>query len=437
MTGGCEAEKALIPMPLSLYLHIPFCQRKCPYCDFNTYAGLNRLYEPYAAALAQEVRLAGAAWGRPPVHTVFIGGGTPTVLEPALLEQVLAACREAFDLLPGAEITSEANPGTVDVSRFAALRRLGVNRLSMGVQSFDPEELSFLGRIHTADEAVDAFYAARAAGFDNINLDFIYGLPDQDPDTWRRTLEQAIALGPEHLSLYALTIEEGTPFGEWAAAGRLPYPDPDLAADLYALADEMLASAGYVQYEISNWAKQEGKEGKGGKKGKEGKEEKKGKGGNSAPAFPLFPVFPSFPSFACRHNLTYWLNEAYLGFGPGAHSSANGRRWANIKPVATYIERVTAAVAVEPSEAPWVEFVEELDERTRMSETMILGLRLIGEGVSFQRFQERHGRPLAEVYGAQIERLASQGLLEVLPDRVRLTPRARLLGNLVFLAFLA
>lgn len=414
-------------MPLSLYLHIPFCQRKCPYCDFNTYAGLGRLYKPFAAALAQEVRLAGAAWGRPPVHTVFLGGGTPTVLDPALLEQVLTACREAFDLLPDAEITSEANPGTVDVSRFAALRRLGVNRLSMGVQSFDPQELAFLGRIHSAEEAVEAFHAARSAGFANINLDFIYGLPDQDPDTWRRTLAQAIALGPEHLSLYALTIEEGTPFGDWAAAGRLPYPDPDLAADLYALADEMLASAGYVQYEISNWARHEENQ------GKEGNE---GKGGNSA------STFPSFPVFACRHNLTYWRNEAYLGFGPGAHSAANGRRWANIKPVAAYIERVTAVAhvssdrAVEPSEAPWVEFVEELDERTRMAETMILGLRLVGEGVSFRRFQERHGRPLAEVYGAQIERLASQGLLEVLPDRVRLTPRARLLGNVVFLAFM-
>lgn len=417
-------------MPLSLYLHIPFCQRKCPYCDFNTYAGLGRLYEPFAAALAQEVRLAGAAWGRPPVHTVFLGGGTPTVLDPALLKQVLAACREAFDLLPGAEITSEANPGTVDVSRFVALRRLGVNRLSMGVQSFDPQELAFLGRIHSAEEAVEAFYAARAAGFDNINLDFIYGLPNQDPNAWRRTLAQAIVLGPEHLSLYALTIEEGTLFGDWAAAGRLPYPDPDLAADLYALADEMLASAGYIQYEISNWAKHEGKEGKDGKEGKEGK------GGNSASAF------PSLPFFACRHNLTYWRNEAYLGFGPGAHSSANGRRWAHIKPVAAYIERVTATAhtssdrTVEPSEAPWVEFVEELDERTRMAETMILGLRLVREGVSFRRFQERHGRPLAEVYGAQIERLAQQGLLEVLPDRVRLTPRARLVGNLVFLAFM-
>ncbi|MDW8318700.1 MAG: radical SAM family heme chaperone HemW [Anaerolineae bacterium] len=420
--------------PLSLYLHIPFCQRKCPYCDFNTYAGLNRLHEPYAEALAQEIRLAGAQWDRPAVHTVFLGGGTPTVLEPALLERVLVACREAFYVLPDAEVTSEANPGTVDVSRFAVLRRLGVNRLSMGVQSFDPAELAFLGRIHSAEEAVDAFWAARAAGFDNINLDFIYGLPGQSPATWRRTLERAIALGPEHLSLYALTIEEGTPFGEWAAAGRLAYPDADLAADLYELADELLAAAGYVQYEISNWAKD------GGTEGRKGKEEKPD---NPVPSPPSFAASPSLPSWACRHNLTYWRNEAYLGCGPGAHSSVDGRRWANIKPVPAYIERVTATAAAwtapaayQPFAAPWVEFVEELDERTRMAETMILGLRLVREGVSFERFAQRHGRPLAEVFGSDIERLARQGQVEVRPDRVRLTQRARLLGNQVFVAFL-
>ena len=240
---------------LSLYLHIPFCQRKCPYCDFNTYAGLNRLFEPYAAALVREIELAGMSRGRPAVRTIFLGGGTPTVLPARLLRDILDACHRAFDVQPDAEITSEANPGTVDVDRFAALREIGVNRLSMGVQSFDDAELQFLGRIHSADEVETAFNAARLAGFDNINLDVIYGLPGQSPETWRRTLRRALELGPEHFSLYSLVVEEGTPFAEWAEAGRIGYPDSDLAADLYELAEEVLEPAGYVQYEISNWAR--------------------------------------------------------------------------------------------------------------------------------------------------------------------------------------
>lgn len=384
-------------MSLSLYLHIPFCQRKCPYCDFNTYAGLNRLFEPFTAALVREIGEAGATRGRPAVRTLFLGGGTPTVLPAALLAQIVDACRAAFDLLPDAEITSEANPGTVDVDRFAALRQMGVNRLSMGVQSFDAAELAFLGRIHSAGEAVTAFEAARAAGFTNINLDFIYGLPDQSPATWQRTLEQAIALAPEHLSLYSLTIEEGTPFGEWAAAGRLAQPSPDLAADLYEIADELLAGAGYVQYEISNWAK-------------------------PGQAADLSSVNPHF---ACQHNLTYWRNQTYLGFGPGAHSSEHSRRWATIRPVPEYI-----------AQDKRIDFVEEIDSPLAMGETMMLGLRLVREGVTFERFQQRHGRPMQEIFGAEIERLARRGLLEQLPDRVRLTRQARLVGNQVFAAFL-
>ncbi len=388
-------------MSLSLYVHIPFCQRKCPYCDFNTYAGLNRLFEPFTAALVDEIRQAGAARGRPAVRTLFLGGGTPTVLPVELLAQVIDACRSAFDLLPDAEISSEANPGTVDVSRFAALRRMGVNRLSMGVQSFDPAELEFLGRIHSDGEAAEAVHAARAAGFDNINLDFIYGLPDQSPATWQRTLEQALTLAPEHISLYSLTIEEGTPFGEWAAAGRLAQPSPDLAADLYELADEVLSSAGYVQYEISNWAKSD-----------------------QSTNLPL----PN-PPLACRHNLTYWRNEVYLGFGPGAHSSEGGQRWAIIRSVPDYIEHVQRAAST-------VDFVEDIDDRLAMGETMMLGLRLVREGVTFERFEQRHGRSMLDEFGAEIMRLERLGLLEMLPDRVRLTRNARLLGNVVFAAFL-
>ena len=210
--------------PLALYLHIPFCAARCAYCDFNTYAGLERLFAPFTGALVAEIRRAGETRGRPPAHTLFIGGGTPTVLPPELLARSLDACREAFDLAPAAEITSEANPGTVDQAHFAALRGMGVNRLSMGVQSFDDAELRWLGRIHSADEAEAAFRAARQAGFANINLDFIFGLPGQEPATWLATLARAIALQPEHLSLYSLTVEHGTPL-----AGRVQ-PRPGATA---------------------------------------------------------------------------------------------------------------------------------------------------------------------------------------------------------------
>ena len=338
------------PMP-SLYLHIPFCQRKCPYCDFNTYAGLNRLFEPYTAALVREIELAGASRGRPAVKTIFLGGGTPTVLPARLLRDILDACHRAFDVQPDAEITSEANPGTVDVDRFAALREIGVNRLSMGVQSFDDAELQFLGRIHSADEVETAFNAARLAGFDNINLDVIYGLPGQSPETWRRTLRRALELGPEHFSLYSLVVEEGTPFAEWAEAGRIGYPDSDLAADLYELAEEVLDPAGYVQYEISNWARTVAT--------MPGTRQEDARPAKDVSVAPLQTGVN--PHFACRHNLTYWRNEAYLGFGPGAHSSEAGWRWANIKPVAEYIDRVgrydpdSAASLLDPDRAAAVD----------------------------------------------------------------------------------
>jgi coproporphyrinogen III oxidase-like Fe-S oxidoreductase len=474
---------------LSLYVHIPFCQRKCPYCDFNTYAGLNRLFEPFTAALVQEIQQAGAARSRPAVKTIFLGGGTPTVLPAALLAQIIDACRTAFDVLPDAEITSEANPGTVDVSRFAALRSLGVNRLSMGVQSFDPAELEFLGRIHTAGEAVEAMAAARAAGFSNINLDFIYGLPDQSPATWYNTLAQASDLAPEHISLYSLTIEEGTPFGDWAAAGRLAQPSPDLAADMYEIADEVLASAGYVQYEISNWARGSGVRGSEVRESevresevresevresevresevresevrekevreKEVREkevrEKEVRESDSGrtPIYQSTNLPITIPPFVCQHNLTYWRNEAYLGFGPGAHSSEDGRRWATIRLVPAYIAQINSIPAVadnhsgavaglRPSHAlpAWVDFVEEIDERLAMGETMMLGLRLVEEGVTFERFEQRHGRSMREVFEDEIERLERLGLLERLSDRVRLTREARLVGNQVFAAFL-
>lgn len=388
-------------LPLGLYIHIPFCQRKCPYCDFNTYAGLDHLFTPYVEALIREIQQTGEALGHPVASTLFLGGGTPTVLPIELLADIVTACRQAFQLPPDAEITSEANPGTVDQVRFSGLRALGVNRLSMGVQSFDPEELRFLGRIHGADEAEAAFHAARAAGFENINLDFIYGLPGQKPETWLATLDRAIALEPEHISLYSLTIEEGTPFARWAAEGRIAYPDEDLAAELYELASRRLQAAGYVQYEISNWARHDS---------------------TSPPA-------DQNPRFACQHNLIYWRYQPYLGFGAGAHSMWPGRRWWNLRSPQAYIQRIREGESVEEGH-------ETIAERLGMGEMMMLGLRLVREGVSELAFQRRWGVSLAEVFGPTLDELEALGLVERLPGRVRLSSRAYLIGNQVFVRFL-
>ncbi len=384
--------------PLSLYLHIPFCQRKCPYCDFNTYAGREGEYDAFVKALVQDVAETGQALGRPPVRTVFLGGGTPTVLEPGQLEVIFEALHGAFDILPDAEITSEANPGTVDARRFEMLRALGVNRLSMGVQSFDDAELRFLGRIHNATEALAAYHLARRVGFQNINLDFMFGLPGQSPEVWRNTLQTAIDLDTEHLSLYSLTVEPGTALAAWVARGQVSAPDPDRAADLYELAQELLARAGFVQYEISNWAR--------------------GPLGDDL-----------LPRFASRHNVVYWRNEPYLGFGPGAHGWYQGVRRAVVSDVGEYIRRVASG-------EPYWSMEEPIPPELEMGETMMLGLRLVQAGVERAAFRERFGRDVTEVYPDQISSLLAAELIELTPERVRLTPQALLIGNEVFAAFL-
>lgn len=375
--------------PIALYVHVPFCRAKCGYCDFNSYplAEVGALRSPYVDALLRELAQAGPAQ----VRTIYVGGGTPTVLPLSLLARLLGGVWAAFGVDDRAEVSLEANPGTVDHTLLAAVRALGVNRLSLGVQSLDAAELRLLGRIHTAKEAADALRAARSAGFDNVNLDLIYGLPGQALDTWQESLERALELAPEHLSLYALTLEEGTPLAAEVAAGRLPEPDPDLAADMYELAQERLAGAGYDHYELSNWARS--------------------------------------PDFRCQHNLVYWRNDSYAGVGAGAHSWDGSRRWANVSRPAEYIARLQAG------ESP-VDMQETIGTELEMGETMMLGLRLVEEGVAFDRFDRRFGRDLRRIYAAPLAELTALGLIELVPDRVRLSPRGRLLGNQAFMRFL-
>ena len=401
--------------PLGLYLHVPFCERKCPYCDFNTYAGLQNWFEQTVDALTAEL----AMWAQPlagrPITSIFIGGGTPTVLDANQLTQLFAALHGNLTLAADCEITCEANPGTVDRAKFQHLRALGVNRLSMGVQSFQPDELEFLGRIHSVEDVDLAFAAARAAGFDNINLDFIFGLPHQQPEKWAATLARAVALGPEHLSLYSLIVEPNTPLFHWVETGKTDAPDDDLAAEHYEVAMARLQDAGYVHYEVSNWAK----------------------AGKHAPDDGMNPAYAS------RHNLLYWHNGEYVGIGPGAHSHLRimavdgstgptntvSRRWSNRKPVPGYVKRMLAGQSV-------VDMEEILPPRTSMGETMMLGLRLVREGVSFARFAALHGVDLREVFAGEVTRLQAQGLIVLDEQRVRLTERGLLIGNQVFAEFL-
>ena len=405
MNAQPAGETAPLPHRLALYVHIPFCETKCPYCDFNTYAGIEHMIPAYIEALAAEIERWGVTLGRPAVTTLFLGGGTPSYIPAPELETVLAAVRRAFEIVPGAESTMEANPGDLLGDAPMSLSRLGFNRLSVGAQSLDDGLLSLLGRRHTAQEVQDAFHAVRRAGFDNVNLDLMYGLPHQSMAQWRETLDGAMALAPEHLSLYCLTLEEGTPMKQQVGLGALPEPDGDLAADMYLLAEETLEREGYRHYEISNWAR---------------------------------------PGQESLHNLTYWKNGSYLGVGPGAHSYLGRWRFHNLASPREYVRSMSLAGPVEPAAAgltaevlgrfPVVGGVECVDEALEMAETMMMGLRL-DEGVGESSFESRFGWRLDSVYGEQLEELVGHGLLERGDGVVRLTARGRLLGNEVFLRF--
>jgi oxygen-independent coproporphyrinogen III oxidase len=387
--------------PHSIYLHIPFCRHRCGYCDFNTYAGMENVIPAYIEALIQEIRQVGAAGAqRYPVHTVFWGGGTPSLVPIELIAQVVAAMQDAFELLPAYEMTLEANPGTVSPAYLSDLRRLGFNRLSYGMQSAQPAELRLLEREHSLADVADAVKWARQAGFENLSLDLIYGLPFQSLESWQHTLETAIGFNPEHLSLYALTIEEGTPLHRMRSKGLIADPDDDVAADMYEWSMAALEQAGFRQYEISNWAKTD----------------------------------PNGSLYSCRHNLQYWLDQPYFGFGAGAHGYVGDFRTANVRGVREYIRRVSGG-AVDFPKGPALHEFWAIDTHTAMQETMMVGLRLTEEGIHRADFIDRFGLPVETVFGREIQDLVQKGLLEDSVTHIRLTRRGRLLGNQVFMQF--
>jgi oxygen-independent coproporphyrinogen-3 oxidase len=388
--------------PVSIYLHIPFCRHRCAYCDFNTYAGQEERIPAYIKALCDEIRqVAGKAPRKETVHTVFFGGGTPSLLSCDQIDEILGALRACFELTPEAEITLEANPGTTSQEYLTGLHQIGVNRLSMGMQSASPEELRMIERQHSFEDVIRSIEWARLAGFNNISLDLLFAIPGQSMESWRQSLERALDLKTEHLSLYSLTIEEGTPFFKWMEKGLFMPTDEDLAADMMEYAAERLEQAGFEHYEISNWAR----------------------GGDVR--------------YECRHNLQYWRNQPYYGFGAGAHGCVGGYRLSNALWIGDYVQKMkTETERPYPFSSATVDQTE-LSEWVSMQETMMVGLRLIHEGVERAEFSRRFGREMDEVFGGEVDKLVGQGLLEWADagSRLRLTRRGRFLGNRVFMEF--
>ncbi|MEE2701158.1 MAG: radical SAM family heme chaperone HemW [Chloroflexota bacterium] len=392
---------------ISLYIHIPFCETKCPYCDFNTYSGIEHMMSEYVDALIFEIDQWGKALAREgtrqSINTVFFGGGTPSYLDGDQIARIMDVVTSQFRLSDEAEITLESNPGDITANRVTKWVNAQINRLSIGAQSFNNDLLQFLGRRHDAEGIRKGYDLARAGGITNINLDLMFGLPYQTLAQWHETLKQVISMQPEHISMYCLTLEEGTPLNTWVSQGHVPDPDPDLAADMYILANDLANTAGYHRYEISNWALQDK---------------------------------------ASRHNLTYWRNQPYIGIGPGAHSYFSGYRFANIRSPRQYIQRINKYVG--NSVYSWnlddlhrqgvLEYLEAIDIPLQMSETMMMGLRL-AEGVANISFETRFGIGLRAIYDQQIHELEALELLEWDDEILRLTDRGWLLGNEVFQRF--
>lgn len=390
---------------IGIYIHIPFCKSKCFYCDFNSYSGKDSLAGPYFSALFSEMERKAEELGERAVKSIFIGGGTPTLVDAIYISRLLEACARYFRLDSNAEISIESNPGTLDYDKLKAYKAAGINRLSIGLQAWQDNLLMELGRIHRRQQYIENLEASYKAGFRNINTDLIFGLPNQSIEDWAETLESVVSIGENngltHLSCYSLQIEEGTIFGDRFNAGTLKPVDDELDRRMYSYTIEALRQKGYQHYEISNFAKS---------------------------------------GYECKHNLIYWKAREYAGFGAGAHSFLNSIRSSNPDGIEEYIEAVRTGNVNGPIENQFI------NKSEAMSEFMILGLRLIS-GISSREFKKRFSQSLTSVYGETIDRLVNEGLLERLPSNtsagerasneiIKLTRLGLDLGNKVFVEFI-
>jgi oxygen-independent coproporphyrinogen-3 oxidase len=392
-----------ISKPVSLYFHIPFCRKRCNYCDFNTFANMEIFIPDYVRSICKEIKRAGSILEKGEyVHTIYFGGGTPSILSGKDYDRIFAEIRKNFKIVSEPEISMEVNPGTIMPDFLKEIFHLGVNRLSIGMQSSNPEELRILGRIHNPIDVINTVKWARLTGFTNISLDLMFGLPEQSLETLQNTIEFALRLEPTHISLYSLSVEGKTPFAKWQSKGLLTLTEEDLTADMFEYAMAFLSKQDFKQYEISNWAKKGEKE----------------------------------SDFLCHHNLQYWLNQSYIGVGAGAHSYYNHQRWENINSISGYIEAEKKFGNQKKFFAQ--KNLQELAQKTEMQETMFMGLRLVQQGVSNSIFQERFGKSITDVFLKEMDELLRIGLIEwggVNNGYLRLTKRGILLGNHVFMRF--
>ncbi len=379
--------------PRALYIHIPFCTNKCHYCDFTSYVLKGQPVDQYLDALEQEMQRTVAEWPPVEIDTVFVGGGTPTVLTPPQMERFLKAVRTYFPLAPDVEFTMEANPGTTDIDKLTAMKEGGVNRISFGVQSFDNGLLERIGRIHSVDDVYRSIENARKVGFTNLSIDLMFGLPGQTVELLRDSVNKAMELGLPHYSIYSLKVEENTLFHKLYERNELPLPPEEEEFNMFILLMDMLKKNGYGHYEISNFAE---------------------------------------PGYESRHNSTYWRNEPYYGLGAGAHGYVNRMRHVNLKGITPYIDAAA-------SKLPRLESFE-VAEAEAMEDLMMVGLRLL-DGVPASRFSNQfEGQRLEDKFGDVIHKLMNDGLLEAehTEDDIiyRLTDKGVLLGNEVFGAFI-
>jgi oxygen-independent coproporphyrinogen-3 oxidase len=371
---------------LTIYMHIPFCIQKCGYCDFNAYLYRDDMARAYLTAIRQEIMHTAAKrlWMGYHVPSIYVGGGTPSTLAPDSLTSLIGAIGDSFPVQADAEITIEADPGTIDLPGLEALRVGGFNRISIGVQAFDDDLLDKLDRLHAAADARRALTWARQAGFLDLNLDLMFGLPGQSMAAWERSLQEAIAFAPTHVSVYGLTIEERTPFYRRQQLGQLALPDEEVQVAMFGCADQLLTTAGYIHYEISNYA---------------------------------------LPGWRSRHNLHYWQHGEYLGFGAGAHAYLDGYRTENERLPWRYVQ----SIAEHGGAARASEFI---DRERRMHEGLMVGLRL-REGIDLEAFARHYGVPLETAYAEPIAELTRAGYLQVTDGHLRLSERGRLVADAV------
>ena len=390
---------------LSLYLHVPFCHTKCPYCDFNTYEKIEQLIPNYIESISNDIEFWGTTLNHPITKTIFLGGGTPSYLSTSNLTKVIQSIKTNFHISENAEITIECNPGDLNHKKLENYLQIGINRLSIGIQSFDDELLTKIGRRHNSKDAISSYNQAIESGFSNVSIDLMFGLPGQTKENWINTMYKALELNPKHISLYCLTLESGTPMEAWERNGKIQVPDNDITADMYSETQKLMQQANYKHYEISNWCKD---------------------------------------GYESIHNLTYWENKPYIGIGPGAHSYLHPLRFWALKSPREYIKKTSFLAensisknffsesfnAKKLKDSTTIEDIEYISNNTEIIDTVMMGIRL-NSGLNLSKFKSRFGISFTELFGDITTELINLRLLTLDGYNLKLTDQGRMLCSQV------